>query len=192
MASPENKKSQFELSDEELKIVAEADTGGRKPDRPHRATCCWSGAGVVAVPALDRVPAAFSLGVFVFNDTESRAIHLAFAVFLAFAAYPGVQAPRATTDPARRLVVRCGGAPSARPTCSSSTAELAQRPGCPTGWTSPPPCRHAAAARSRAAALGLPMVILAVVFLGFFRPLHARDDRPPRRITLAKGRATCG
>lgn len=33
-------------------------------------------------------PLPFAMGVFVLNDTESRSIHLAFAVFLAFMAYP--------------------------------------------------------------------------------------------------------
>jgi TRAP-type uncharacterized transport system fused permease subunit len=46
------------------------------------------GAGLEPVPALDRVAAALRAGLRRLNDTEARAIHLAFALFLAFLAYP--------------------------------------------------------------------------------------------------------
>ena len=35
-------------------------------------------------------PLPFTLGIGVFNDTQSRAIHLAFAIFLAYLAYPAL------------------------------------------------------------------------------------------------------
>ncbi|WP_050527857.1 TRAP transporter permease [Pseudorhodobacter aquimaris] len=38
-------------------------------------------------------PVPFMLGVGVFNDTEARSIHLAFAIFLAFAAFPAARTP---------------------------------------------------------------------------------------------------
>src|SRR5690606_39938469 len=52
-------------------------------------------------------PLPFVLGVGVFNDTETRSIHLAFALLLAFLAYPGFKrSPRAyvpATDTALAL-----------------------------------------------------------------------------------------
>jgi TRAP-type uncharacterized transport system fused permease subunit len=35
-------------------------------------------------------PLAFYFNIFIFNDTQARAIHLAFAMFLAFTAFPGI------------------------------------------------------------------------------------------------------
>ena len=86
----ENKdKASFELSDEELKkIVAEADTGGRTPTGFTAQLLLMVALAWSLFQLWIASPLPFSLGVFVFNDTESRAIHLAFAIFLAFAAYP--------------------------------------------------------------------------------------------------------
>ncbi|MCW5770198.1 MAG: TRAP transporter permease [Rhodospirillaceae bacterium] len=73
-------------------LVAEADLGGRHP--ANRAVASL----LVIVPlawALFQLwyasPLPFSLGIFVLNDTEARAIHLAFALFLAFVAYPALK-----------------------------------------------------------------------------------------------------
>ena len=77
-------------------MVAESDTGGRKPT--------GSVATALMVVALAwslfqlwyASPLPFTFGVFVFNDTEARSIHLAFAVFLAYTAYPALKSsPRA-------------------------------------------------------------------------------------------------
>jgi TRAP-type uncharacterized transport system fused permease subunit len=42
-------------------------------------------------------PLPFIFNIFVFNDTEARAIHLAFAIFLSYTAYPTSNRPRETT-----------------------------------------------------------------------------------------------
>ena len=75
----ENKdKASFELSDEELKkIVAEADTGGRKPTGFTAQLLLMVALAWSLFQLWIASPLPFSLGVFVFNDTESRAIHLA-------------------------------------------------------------------------------------------------------------------
>jgi len=81
------------------RLVAEADTGGRKPVG---LTAIFL-ATVAIVWSLFQLwiasPLPFSLGVLVLNDSESRAIHLAFAVF------PGQLAPEAGL---RCGVRRCG------------------------------------------------------------------------------------
>lgn len=78
------------LSDEQLHdMIADADTGGRNPT------------GSISKKVLFFVPLAwtlfqlwyasplpFILNIFVINDTEARAIHLAFAMFLAYTAFP--------------------------------------------------------------------------------------------------------
>ena len=70
-------------------MVASADTGGRNPSN-------LAVAKLITVVALlwslfqlwIASPLPFTFGVGVFNDTESRSIHLAFAVFLSFLVYP--------------------------------------------------------------------------------------------------------
>ncbi|WP_342242006.1 hypothetical protein, partial [Inquilinus sp. OTU3971] len=69
-------------------LVAEADTGGRKPAGAASTLL----AAVAIAWSLFQLwyasPLPFRLGFGVFNDTEARAIHLGFALFLAFTAYP--------------------------------------------------------------------------------------------------------
>ncbi|MEM9631958.1 MAG: TRAP transporter permease [Pseudomonadota bacterium] len=70
-------------------IVAEADTGARTPKGAFSRNVLWY------VPLFWSVyqlwiasPLPYILGVGVLNDTQTRAIHLGFAVFLAFLAFP--------------------------------------------------------------------------------------------------------
>jgi TRAP transporter 4TM/12TM fusion protein len=72
-------------------LIASSDTGARTP-------ADWSGKlilGVALCWSLFQLwiasPLPFMLGWGVFNDTEARAFHLAFALFLAFAAYPAAR-----------------------------------------------------------------------------------------------------
>ncbi|PLX39496.1 MAG: C4-dicarboxylate ABC transporter [Hyphomicrobiales bacterium] len=81
--------SQNELDD----IVASADTGARTPPG-------LTGKLILAVALAWSLfqlwfasPLPFMVGIGVFNDTEARSIHLAFAVFLAFLAYPAARTP---------------------------------------------------------------------------------------------------
>jgi TRAP transporter 4TM/12TM fusion protein len=76
--------SQTEIDD----LVASSDTGGRMPGRIPAliiflTALAWS---LFQLWYASPLPFMFNFGVF--NDTEARAIHLAFAMFLAFAAYP--------------------------------------------------------------------------------------------------------
>jgi len=70
-------------------MVASSDTGGRQPTNP---TVAKTIAGVALLWSLFQLwiasPLPFIFGFGVFNDTESRSIHLAFAIFLTFLAYP--------------------------------------------------------------------------------------------------------
>ena len=86
-ANPEHVAPEPEVDLDEL--VASSDTGGRNPSNPSIAKLIT---GVALAWSLFQLwiasPLPFILGIGVFNDTESRSIHLAFAIFLTFTAYP--------------------------------------------------------------------------------------------------------
>ena len=80
-------------------LVKEADLGGRDP-------VGWVGPFLAVVAATWSLfqlwyasPLPFVLGFGVFNDTHARAIHLAFAVFLAFCVYPAFKRSSRTHIP---------------------------------------------------------------------------------------------
>ena len=72
-------------------IIAEADTGGRNPAGLAKKVLL----GAALIWSLFQLwiasPVPFILGLGVFNDTEARSIHLAFALFLAFLGYPALK-----------------------------------------------------------------------------------------------------
>ncbi|QIE55573.1 TRAP transporter permease [Pikeienuella piscinae] len=82
------------LSQAELdELVASSDTGGRTPPG-------FAGKLLLSVALAWSLfqlwiasPIPFMVGFGVFNDTEARSFHLAFALFLAFAAYPAARTP---------------------------------------------------------------------------------------------------
>ena len=148
-------------------LVAENDAGGRKPG-PLVAklllatTLAWS-----LFQLWIASPLPFLVGVGVFNDTQSRAIHLAFAIFLAFLAYPAFKrSPRARV-PTLDWVFAIVGA-----FCAAYIflfyRDLSTRPGQPTTMD----LTVAVAGivlllEATRRALGLPMVVVALVFLGY-------------------------
>lgn len=76
-------------SSQAVDAFAEADTGGRNPLARFPRAVLW---GAPLAWALFQLwiasPLPFILKFGIWNDTQTRAIHLAFAVFLAFLAYP--------------------------------------------------------------------------------------------------------
>ena len=146
-------------------LVADNDAGGRKP-----------GPGVARLMLVVALawslfqlwiasPLPFALGVGVFNDTQSRAVHLAFAVFLAYLAYPAFKrSPRARV-PAIDWVLALVGA-----FCAAYLfffyRELSTRPGQPTQQDLIVAVTGIVLLlEATRRALGLPMVVVAVVFL---------------------------
>ncbi len=87
-----NQETDKPMSDDDLQdLVAQTDTGARTPGGvPERillsVALAWS-----LFQLWIASPLPFIIGLGVFNDTEARSIHLAFAVFLAFLAYPASQ-----------------------------------------------------------------------------------------------------
>ncbi|MCM5681389.1 TRAP transporter permease [Schlegelella sp. S2-27] len=110
-------------------------------------------------------PLPFAFGVFVLNDTESRSIHLAFSVFLAYLAYPAFK-----RSPRRHVPVTDWVFALVAAFCAAYLflfyRELSQRPGQPTQMDV-----YVAVAgmvlllEATRRVLGLPMVVVAVVFL---------------------------
>lgn len=73
-------------------FVADSDTGGRMPNDAFGKAALWYIPLVWSVYQLwIASPLPFILGVGVWNDTQTRAIHLGFAVLLAFIAFPGLK-----------------------------------------------------------------------------------------------------
>ncbi len=126
--STESLKSEDQLQE----MIAESDTGARNPT------------GTIPKKILFYVPLAWTLfqlwyasplpfifNIFVLNDTEARAIHLAFAVFLSYTAYPTFKSSPRNYIPVQDWIVGFIGA-----FCAAYLflfyEGLAERPGDPT------------------------------------------------------------
>lgn len=148
-------------------LVADADTGGRKPT--------GLTAGIIFAVALlwalfqywYASPLPFVLGFGILNDTEARAIHLGFAMFLAFLAWPAFRrSPRRRVPWTDWLLALAGAFAGAY--IMLFYAELATRPGQPT-------TRDIVVAlagvllllEATRRAVGWPMAALASVFLAY-------------------------
>jgi len=86
----ETNASNMQMNDEELQdLVASTDTGGRTPDNKSIVKLM---AGVALAWSIFQIwiasPLPFIFGWGVFSSGEARSIHLGFAIFLAFLAYP--------------------------------------------------------------------------------------------------------
>jgi TRAP transporter 4TM/12TM fusion protein len=112
-------------------LVKEADLGGREPS----GTVGTLLAVLAGLWSIFQVwyasPLPFTFGFGIFNDTEARAIHLAFAVFLAFCAYPAFKSSSRKIVPIADWLLAFVGA-----FCAAYLflfyKELALRPGLPT------------------------------------------------------------
>ncbi|HQR22315.1 MAG TPA: TRAP transporter permease [Burkholderiaceae bacterium] len=146
-------------------LVAEADTGGRTPRGwPALLIACvavfWSLAQLWYAS-----PLPFSLGWGVFNDTQARAIHLAFGLFLGYLAFPAFKrSPRDRIPPLDWALALLGA--FAGGYLFWFYKELALRPNQPT------PLDIATGVvglllllEATRRAVGLPMALLAMVFL---------------------------
>ncbi|MEO3430999.1 TRAP transporter permease [Pelagibius sp. CAU 1746] len=104
------------LSDEDLQdLVASSDTGGRAPTGISLQVILWVAAAwslfqVWIASPLPFVVAEITGLPVVLNNTESRSIHLGFAIFLAFLAYPALKRSPRHYIPAQDWVVAVVGA----------------------------------------------------------------------------------
>ena len=148
-------------------LVAEADLGGRKPAGAAHlvlaSTCIvWS-----LLQLWYASPFPFTFGVFVLNDTEMRALHLALALFAAYLAYPFGKHSARDRIPAYDWIFALAAAFCAAYLFLFSR-ELATRPGEPT------PLDFVTAVigmllliEATRRVVGPPLAIIAVLMLGY-------------------------
>lgn len=155
------------LSAELEQLVAESDTGGRSP----AGMVGWALLAVAVFWSLFQLwyasPLPFLVGFLILNDTEARAIHLGFALFLAFTAYPAFKRSPRQRIPITDWVLAALGA-FAGSYLFLFYDQLSTRPGQPTAFDLTVaaiglPLLLEATRRS----LGLPMVIVALTFIAF-------------------------
>jgi len=169
-------------------MVAEADTGGRTPQ---------GGVGrFVAAVALAwslfqlwiASPLPFVFGIGVLNTTEARAVHLAFAVFLGFLLFPAFKRSSRLRIPASDWVLAVAGASCAGYLYVCYDA-LSSRPGLPTHQDlAVAVIGLATLLEATRRALGLPLVIMAVVFIGYiFLGPYMPEMIAHQAISLSKG-----
>ncbi len=148
-------------------LVIEKDSGARSPYGLPGKLLVVVAIGWALFQLWIASPLQFMLGVGIFNETDSRSIHLALGLFLCFIAYPASRKSSRHRIPLFDWVLGLGGA-----YCASylyfHANELALRPGMPTEWDVGVAVAGIlilleAARRS----LGWPMVIIAGVFLGY-------------------------
>ncbi len=148
-------------------MIADADTGGRNPAGLAK-NILLGGALVWSLFQLwIASPVPFMVGFGVFNDTEARSIHLAFALFLAFLGYPALKRSPRQYIPLLDWVFALVGAFCAAYIFLFNT-ELSKRPGAPILQDVIVGCIGVlllleATRRS----LGPALTILAAVFLGY-------------------------
>nr|POR08922.1 C4-dicarboxylate ABC transporter [Cobetia sp. MM1IDA2H-1] len=149
-------------------MMAQADTGARAPVGQFNKKVLW---GIPLLWSLFQLwiasPFPYQLGVFVLNSAQARSVHLAFAVFLAFTAFPTLKrSPRDTIPLLDWLIALIAAG------CASYLyffwTELGARAGAPTILDLSVACLGIillleAARRS----LGFPLMAVAAVFLAY-------------------------
>ncbi len=158
------------LSDDELQdLVASSDTGARNPGGGVAKllagiALAWS---VFQLWIASPLPFMVTDIIPVLNNTETRSIHLAFAIFLAFMAYPALKRSPRDRVPLQDWVFAIVGAYAAG-YLFLFYGELSDRPGAPIEmdlWIAG--IGMVALLEATRRALGQPLMIVALVFLGY-------------------------
>ncbi|MBX3610308.1 MAG: TRAP transporter permease [Hydrogenophaga sp.] len=148
-------------------LVQDNDSGGRDPGPLVKKLILVVAVAWSLFQLWIASPLPFTLGVFLLNDTESRAIHLAFAVFLGFLAYPAFKRSPRDHVPVIDWVFALAGA-----FCAAYLflfyRELATRPGQPNLMDVVSAVVGVVLLlEATRRVLGLPMVVVAAVFLAY-------------------------
>ena len=148
-------------------IVAQVESGARKPAGLTGRIIV----GVCLAWALFQLwyasPLPFVLGFGIFNGTEARSIHLAFALFLAYTAYPAFKWSPRGHIPIQDWIFALTGAFCAAYLVLFNDA-LAQRPGAPTTMdVTVGTVGLLLLLEATRRALGPPLLVVALVFLGY-------------------------
>jgi TRAP transporter 4TM/12TM fusion protein len=148
-------------------LIAQADTGAREPHGFAGKLLLWTAIAWSLFQLWYASPLPFVFNVFVLNDTEARAIHLGFALFLAFTAYPALARSPRDRVPVQDWVLAV---------VAASTSlylwifydQLADRPGNPTTTDLVVAViGMVLLLEATRRALGPPLMIVALVFLAY-------------------------
>ncbi len=183
------KEKETKITLENPEAIVEAESGARNPS------------GAIPKKVLFYVPLAwtlfqlwyasplpFLLNIFVLNDTEARAIHLAFAIFLSFTAFPTFKRSPTKYIPVQDWVLGLIGA-----FCSAYLfifySALADRPGNPTTLDLVVAvCGLILLLESTRRALGPPLMVVATIFILYtFGGQYMPDVIAHKGASLAKG-----
>jgi len=177
------------LTDEELKqLVADTDTGGRAPQGVVARVILLTALAWSLFQLWIASPLPFTLGVFVLNTTESRAIHLAFAIFLGFLLFPAFKRSPRQVIPIPDWIFAMVGA-----FCAAYLYlyydQISRRPGLPTTQDLVVAVTGLVLLlEATRRALGMPLVALAVGFIGYiFLGPYMPDMIAHQAVSLGKG-----
>ncbi|MCP3892879.1 MAG: TRAP transporter permease [Desulfobulbaceae bacterium] len=170
-------------------LVADVDTGGRNPkDTISRNVLFFVPLAWTIFQLWYASPLPFMLNFFVINDTEARSIHLAFAVFLAYTAFPTFKSSPKGRIPVQDWIIAFAAAFCAAYIFIFYT-ELSDRPGKPTVLdltVSVAGLIFLLEATRRA--LGPPLMIVAAVFITYtFAGSHMPEVIAHQGASLVKG-----
>jgi TRAP transporter 4TM/12TM fusion protein len=184
----DEQQAQAKGSEEELEdLIAQADTGGRAPSGfPAKVLLAvplaWS---LFQLWYASPLPFMFRIGVL--NDTEARAIHLAFSIFLAYTAYPALKRSPRDRIPIQDWVFALVGA-----FCAAYLflfyEELSGRAGAPTKFDLVVGVAGMILLlEATRRALGPPLMVVAIVFLVYtFGGPHMPDVIAHKGASLSK------
>jgi TRAP transporter 4TM/12TM fusion protein len=162
-----SEKAPVKPSEELQQIVAEADTGGRKVGGMVGALIFWVAVAWSLFQLWYASPLPFILGFGILNDTEARSLHLGVALFLGFLCYPAFRRSSRTSVAWYDWILALVGAFAAA-YFLLFYAELATRPGKPIlADIVIASAGLVLLLEATRRAVGLPMTILAIVFLTY-------------------------
>lgn len=164
----ENTKSAPGMTDEEVRqFVADSDTGRRRPQGVTAQIMLCVAFAWSLFQLWIASPLPFSLGIFVLNDTESRAIHLALAIFLGFMLFPAFRRSPRQWIPLPDWVLGLAGAFCAAYLCLFYE-QLAHRPGQPNTMDIIVACSGLVLLlETTRRVVGVPMAVMAMIFIGY-------------------------
>jgi TRAP transporter 4TM/12TM fusion protein len=162
-----SEKEPVKPSEELQQIVAEADTGGRKVGGIVGLLIFWVAVAWSLFQLWYASPLPFILGFGILNDTEARSLHLGVALFLGFLCYPAFKRSSRTSVAWYDWILGAVGAFAAA-YFLLFYAELATRPGKPIlADIVVATAGLVLLLEATRRAVGLPMTILAIIFLGY-------------------------
>ena len=185
----ESELKQSELTDDEIRqMVAESDTGGRRPSGLSAKIVMYAAMAWSLFQLWIASPLPFAFGVFVLNDTQSRSIHLAFAMFLGYLLFPPLK-----SSPRTRIPIQDWALALIAAFCAGYLylfyAELAARPGQPTALDLTVALVGVVLLLEvTRRVVGLPMTIMAAIFIGYiFLGPHMPDMIAHKGASFGKG-----